>query len=352
MLDYQNADALRSLDAQQRLDWQRGYQVIDPGGGSNTPTVGSGNYEVDVASGDINFGGSTVSCTAQTADLSTAVAADPQIAVVYRDAAGDVQFETGPAQARDPDGEAVRATFEPAAPTLYDINGVAIAEVLLDQSVGDVTASELRDRRVPGELAVGDFTAIGTTTLSALDGEVVDTANLSDDAVTAAKIAAAAVQSEQIDTDAVTVDELASGLGTGSGSPIPGTSFFETVDVDSATIDGDPAGGFGDTSSLSLSLGGGFTVIDPNRPAFITLVTSTETDGSTQAVIDVEVDESGGSSPDYEYQVGTANETEGSGVKVIQASTIYVPPGASVNLKNQSDPNGGNVVFDTRKAVL
>lgn len=159
MLEFQNSDALRSLDAQQRLDWQRGYQVIDPAGGSNLATTGTGAYEVDVAAGDVNSGGSTVTCTAATVDLSTEVGSTPQMAVVYRDAAGDAQYSVGAAAARDPDGEDVRATFEPVAPSLYNVNGAAVAEVLLDQSVGDVTASELRDRRVPAELVVDTITA-------------------------------------------------------------------------------------------------------------------------------------------------------------------------------------------------
>lgn len=68
------------------------------------------------------------------------------------------------------------------------------------------------------------------------DGSI-NTTQLSDDAVTAAKIAAAAVQSEQIDTDAVTVDELASALGTDSANPIPGTTHLESVDVTTVGAD-------------------------------------------------------------------------------------------------------------------
>jgi hypothetical protein len=157
MLDFQNEDAIRSLDEQQRLDWQRGYQVVDPAGGSNLVTPGGNAYELDVAAGDVNVGGTTVSATQQTLDLSADVEATPKAAVVYRDTNGDAQYQTGPTAARDPSGQDVRNTFLPIPPTLFNVNGTVLAEVLLDDSVGDVTSSELRDRRIPAELKLNSL---------------------------------------------------------------------------------------------------------------------------------------------------------------------------------------------------
>ena len=69
---------------------------------------------------------------------------------------------------------------------------------------------------------------IGASTLAdtGLAGEI-DTAQLSDDAVTAAKVAAAAVDSGAIAADAVGVDELAAALGTTSSNRVSGTTHFE-----------------------------------------------------------------------------------------------------------------------------
>ena len=65
----------------------------------------------------------------------------------------------------------------------------------------------------------------------------IDTNNLSDDAVTAAKIAAAAVTSSEIGDGAVGVDELANALGTSDTEPIPGTTHFEEADAESVNTE-------------------------------------------------------------------------------------------------------------------
>jgi len=64
----------------------------------------------------------------------------------------------------------------------------------------------------------------------------IETDDLSDDAVTAAKIAAAAVDSEAISDGAVGVSELAEALGTDSENPISGTTHLESVNMESGTI--------------------------------------------------------------------------------------------------------------------
>jgi len=62
----------------------------------------------------------------------------------------------------------------------------------------------------------------------------IETDDLSDDAVTAAKIAAAAVESEAISDGAVGVAELAEALGTDAENPIVGTTHLESVNMDNA----------------------------------------------------------------------------------------------------------------------
>ena len=81
----------------------------------------------------------------------------------------------------------------------------------------------------------------------------IDTNNLSDDAVTAAKIAAAAVESGAIADDAVGVDELATALGTSETEQIQGTTYFENSEHDSLNTE-------------SLVIGGTLYEEDDNSP--------------------------------------------------------------------------------------
>jgi len=64
----------------------------------------------------------------------------------------------------------------------------------------------------------------------------IETDDLSDEAVTAAKIAAAAVDSEAINDGAVGVAELAEALGTDAENPISGTTHLESANMESATL--------------------------------------------------------------------------------------------------------------------
>lgn len=171
-LTYEINDAARSLDQQQALDWQRGWQVVDPGGGSNLVTAGSGDFEYDAASGDINAGGSIVTCSQETVDFATDIDAnDDQMAVIYRDSSGTLQKSVGSTGTRDPSGEDPRSTHTPAPPTLHNTNAVVLAEVLLPAGASSVGASELRDRRLAASLDVDTLLA-ATADVDAITGDV------------------------------------------------------------------------------------------------------------------------------------------------------------------------------------
>lgn len=160
VLDYQINDAARSLDQQQLLKWLNGWQVVDPGGGSNEVTAGSGDFEYDAASGDVNAGGTIVACSQETADFANDVdSAEDQIAVLYRDANGALQKSIGSLGTREPSGDDVRSTHTPAPPTLAGTDAVILAEVLLPSGAGSIGSDELRDRRLGAELPVELLTA-------------------------------------------------------------------------------------------------------------------------------------------------------------------------------------------------
>lgn len=160
VLTYQTNDAARSLDQQQILDWQRGWQVVDPAGGSNLVTEGTGDHEFDAASGDINTGGTIVSASQETVDFATDIDAnDDQMAVIYRDSSGTLQKEIGTTGTRDPSNEDARSTHTPPPPSMFGTDGVVLAEVLLPAGASSLGSNELRDRRLPAELILNELNA-------------------------------------------------------------------------------------------------------------------------------------------------------------------------------------------------
>lgn len=125
------------------------------------------------------------------------------------------------------------------------------------------------------------------------------------------------------------------------------------LSTDAGTVDGDEMVGFpSTTSTTSLTLGGSFTVVDANRPVILIVEARTETDGSTPGQVNARVDESGGSSFDYQITISFADDALPSGTLVIESTFIYLPPGASVKISNNTDPNNSNQINDQRKIVL
>ena len=107
-----------------------------------------------------------------------------------------------------------------------------------DALVEDLDGNSLYDEA--GEIATANISD-DAVTAAKLAAAAVGTGELSDEAVTAAKIAAAAVDSGAIANGAVGVDELAAALGTSSDSPISGTVHFqdtahESVSTDEASV--------------------------------------------------------------------------------------------------------------------
>jgi len=101
-----------------------------------------------------------------------------------------------------------------------------------DVDVGSVTAETASVESEP----TADTDVVRKAEADAKADLPIETDDLSDDAVTAAKIAAAAVDSDSIDENAVGVSELMDALGTDDETPIPETTHFESFDVGDANL--------------------------------------------------------------------------------------------------------------------
>lgn len=232
-LDFRNNDAFRSLDRQQLLDWLRGWQVVDPDGGSNLVTEGSGDFEYDVASGDVNLGGSVETATQQSVDFTGDVdASADKLAVIYRDANGDAATAVSDGGTREPAADDVRSTHAPPPPSLHDVDGTVLAEVLIPSGASGIGSEELRDRRLPATLTVADAVSLSTLTApgdqspsQTGEGELVwDT---DDDKLTAGDGSARKTF----------VNEERSLTGGNAVDPIGDLSTDRTIDVDEGAID-------------------------------------------------------------------------------------------------------------------
>lgn len=134
------------------------------------------------------------------------------------------------------------------------------------------------------------------------------------------------------------------------------TRFIDTVDArtvttDSATIDGKEAPGFGTSSSATPGFDS-WTQVDANRPAAVIVWASVETNGSNAGIVDLQVDESGGTTSDYEMRVAYADDGLGSAGTDIDAAFTILPPGAQYFIENAGDPNNNNSILNVREFVL
>jgi hypothetical protein len=127
---------------------------------------------------------------------------------------------------------------------------------------------------------------------------------------------------------------------------------FTSLSTDSGTVDGDELVGFPSTSSaVSISFGS-WEVLDSNRPVLFSVDVEAETDGTTNSTVFVRVDESGGTTADYDTPVALAQSALPAGVSIRESSIVYLPAGASVKILNSNDPNGNNKINTARKVQL
>jgi len=95
--------------------------------------------------------------------------------------------------------------------------------------------------------------------------------------------------------------------------------------------------------SQSLSPGfGTWTTANANKPVLLGVGATAVTNGSNPGVTISQVDESGGTSPDYTLPIGFADAGLGSGGQVGQVVTIPLKTGAQFRVVNQVNPTGTN----------
>lgn len=141
---------------------------------------------------------------------------------------------------------------------------------------------------------------------------------------------------------AVGVDEegIEDIVGAMAGSNLTYDDVNDTLDASS--------GGFSGTTSAASPTFGTWTSVSTD-PALLMVKLSAQTDGTTNASIDLAVDESGGTTADYTYQdVCFADAGLGSNNRSNTMVTAYLTGGAQFQLINDSDPAAGNVIGTAR----
>ena len=140
--DKQGAHA---ADVNQQLDQLEGTGIVAGGAASDGATLYSINFSAVTAL----IEGSLVNAPATTVDLETYVdSSDPRKVIVHIDADGQIGVTAGPPEDPQPSDALRFDTYRPAPPDLSERNVAPLAEVWLDQRAGQVTDSDVRDRRV------------------------------------------------------------------------------------------------------------------------------------------------------------------------------------------------------------
>jgi hypothetical protein len=111
------------------------------------------------------------------------------------------------------------------------------------------------------------------------------------------------------------------------------------------------AGSFGTTTSISPGFGS-WTQIDANNPGFVFGHLFAETNGSSNGIVKVQVDESGGTTADYTAARVFADDNLPSAARVQLSYWVYVPGGGQFQIVNVSDPRGTNTISVTRTLTI
>lgn len=89
-----------------------------------------------------------------------------------------------------------------------------------------------------------------------------------------------------------------------------------------------------------------WTTANTDRPSFLVVETYVETDGTTAGQIDIDVDESGGTTADYSL---TNIAPAAVGGSETDSHYVYLPAGAQYQINNVTDPNLANAINVVRQ---
>jgi len=151
------------------------------------------------------------------------------------------------------------------------------------------------------------------------------------------------------------------GLNTpsgGGGAPadaayVTGSSNSELSNETVVSPAGDilTSGSFGNTVSLSAGFDT-YTQVDANNPSLLLVTITATTDGNTEARIQVNIDESGGSAVDYIALRAFVSDSAANFESHSASSCVPLPPGATFEIENASDPNGSNKILLSRAVII
>lgn len=256
-------EGAQALDINETLNALAGDTVVSGCGAS----AGSGNLEVDIASGTARVNASNVAVTSQTVTLSNG-ASEPRKDVIYIDTNGNAQISQGTAESVEPSANTRFNTYKPSPNDATGITGAIVAEVWVAANKSDTfTSSDIRDRRIVGENLDPLFNSVD---IDQLDGDIVSSS------LTTLEGNNLSINSGQLDASTpFNVTSISSSQNTsGSGLYLVDTSggaVTLTLDTDDAT-NNETIGvvNISGTNDVTVDTEGSET-IDPNGEASKTL---------------------------------------------------------------------------------
>jgi len=150
--------------------------------------------------------------------------------------------------------------------------------------------------------------------------------------------------SDRVDVFADGIDANQIGTASNRVSNLYGqTVDASSVNADSLTILGDAALKSTDISTKSTGFDS-WTQISSDRPGAVIASAKTDTDGSSNAIVILDIDLTGDSSADISHRISVAPDGLGSGQTSDATAGHDIPAGGQYKIRNQSDPNNGNVI--------
>lgn len=228
-----------ALDLQQFLDARDGWAVDLDTTGACTATITSQSLrEIQVNNGPVYLNGVEHDFVQSTITLDAPDATDPRRDVIYIDSFNNLAVETGDPKPYYPDPATADVAigpwdvFSPYPPSMENINGTVVAEVLVPADGSDI---QLRDRRMDARVSMSKLTA---------DRAQVNTAPVNDTDVLRLV--------DQTSGGGGTIDNHTLGANldaAGYDIHSVGTLSASTVEVSSAPVSGNDAVRYTDLSS-------------------------------------------------------------------------------------------------------
>lgn len=128
---------------------------------------------------------------------------------------------------------------------------------------------------------------------------------------------------------------------------VNGDELRSTDDTGSVHVPFEASDG-GTTSSVAPGFGT-WTTADADRPVFLEIDATAETDGTSRGEVVIDIDESGGTTADYSLPIAHVAAALSGGANQKDGRHVYLPPGAQYQVRNVSDPNNVNSIDVVRE---